>query len=451
MKKIVSVLALGALVLGLLSGCGAKSSAEAVPVESVAMITGVGAAGFADRYAGMVVSGETAEVKRDADKTVLDVLVAEGDMVQAGDVLFTYDTEAMQLSLDKLYLEKESYENTVSASEAEITELESQRSKASSDQQLQYTLQIDGRRADIREAQYNLALKEKEIAAMEESMDKTEIASPIAGRVMSVGSLDSAGDLSGGMGDYGGTGTSSDAFITVMDVSAYRVEGHINELNRGAVFEGMPVIVRSRTDRDLTWTGVVESIDWEKPVTNANNNGMMSMGDGGDEMTSSSQYPFYVALDGNDGLLLGQHVYIEPDLGGASDELRLPSWYFAEEGVVWAADAKGRLEKRELTLGEYDPVTDEYVILGGLDPADYIAFPAEGLAAGQPVTYYDESSFGGEEIYYDDFDGEEYYGEEFAFDEAPGEAFASEEIIDEGFYGGAEEDFAAAPDGEVVG
>ncbi len=437
MKKLVSVLVLGAVALGLLGGCGGKDAADAVPVESVAMITGIGAAGFADSYAGKVVSGETAELKRDADKTVLEVLVAEGDMVKAGDVLFTYDTEAMQLSLDKLRLEKESYDATISAAETEIAELESQRSKASSDQQLQYTLQIDSRRADIREAEYNLALKEKEIAAMEGSMDKTEITSPIAGRVMSVGSLDDGNDMSGGYG-YGGENT-SDAFITVMDVSAYRVEGHVNELNRGAVFEGMPVIVRSRADETLTWTGVIETIDWEKPVTNTNNNGMYYSMDGGDEMTTSSKYPFYVTLDDNDGLLLGQHVYIEPDLGGGDDTaLRLPSWYIVDGGYVWAADGKDRLEKRAVTLGDYDPDAEEYVILAGLEPADYIAFPAEGLAAGQPVTYYDESSFGG---------GEEFFDEEYYFDE--GFDFDGEVYYDEGF-DGMGEDFAVY-DAEAMG
>ena len=469
MKKIIAGLALGALALGLFSGCAARGGGEAVSVESVALITGVSSAYAADSYAGKVVSGETAELKKDADKTVLEVFVEEGDIVNEGDVLFSYDMEAMQLSLDKLRLERESYENTIAATKNEISELQRQRSSASSSQQLSYTLQIDSREADVREAQYNIALKDKEIEAMEASMQNTEITSPIAGRVMSVAEPDSAGngEYDPNMGMYGGTGSTSDAFVTVMDVSAYRVEGRINELNRGALAEGMRVVVRSRVD-DRLWTGTIDSIDWEKPVTNSNPN-MYYSDAGGDEMTSSSQYPFYVVLDSTEGLLLGEHVYIEQDfLGAVGSALRLPSWYIVDDSYVWAADARDRLEKRTVELGAYDPETDEYEILSGLDPSDYIAFPAEGLSAGMPVVYYDESSFGGDDIGFEgdgfegdygfedvfigeeDFGSEEFYSEEFyAEEDVSGEMSSAEADI---FAADEAEDGAyAVPDGKVVG
>ena len=32
---------------------------------------------------------------------------------------------------------------------------------------------------------------------------------------------------------------------------------------------------------------------------------------GSDEMTSSSKYPFYIELDNTEGLILGQHVYLQ--------------------------------------------------------------------------------------------------------------------------------------------
>ena len=474
MKKIIAGLAVGALALGLFSGCAARGGGEAVSVESVALITGVSSSYAADSYAGKVVSGETAELKKDADKTVLEVFVEEGDMVNEGDVLFSYDMEAMQLSLDKLRLERESYENTIAATKSEISELQRQRASASSSQQLSYTLQIDSREADVREAEYNIALKDKEIEAMEASMQNTEITSPIAGRVMSVSEPDSAGnELDMNMVMYGGTGSTSDAFVTVMDVSAYRVEGRINELNRGALSEGMRVLVRSRVD-DRVWTGTIDFIDWEKPVTN-NNSNMYYSDVGGDEMTSSSQYPFYVVLDSTDGLLLGEHVYIEQDLLGAvGSALRLPSWYIVDDSYVWAADARDRLEKRSVELGAYDPETDEYEILSGLDPSDYIAFPAEGLSAGMPVVYYDETSFGGDDIGYEDvgFDEDYLYEEAFGMEEdyGSGEIYVTEEDFDSGelltedgsgelasaeagddVADDAESGAYAVPDGKVVG
>ncbi len=394
MKRIILVFLLGAAALGLLAGCG-TGNGETASVQSVSMITGAGSLGVMNSYAGKVVSGETAELKKDENKTVQEVFVEEGDMVSAGDPLFSYDMEAMELSLEKLYLEQESYENTISASNSQISELQSQKSGASSSQQLSYTLQINSLEADIREAEYNKALKAKEIEAMEADMDNTVISSPISGRVMTVSDEDTTES-------YTADGESvSDAFITVMDVSSYRVEGQISELNAGALTEGMPVVIRSRIDSEQTWTGTLTAIDWDNPTSSRGENDYYSYtGD----MTTTTKYPFYVELDSTDGLLLGQHIYIEPVVNGDDESLMLPAYYINDadsDPWVWAANGRDRLEKRSLTLGEYDGDMDEYEILSGLDYDDYIAFPEESLSAGMSVTYYDEESFGGEDDYDD--------------------------------------------------
>ena len=124
MRKTITALLAAALLMGMLAGCsGSSASGEAVTVEQVSAIVNAGAVGLADRYAGVVAAGETAEVQRDQDKTILETYVEEGDMVKAGDLLFAYDTEAMQLDLDKAYLEKEKLENTIAAAQDSIAEL----------------------------------------------------------------------------------------------------------------------------------------------------------------------------------------------------------------------------------------------------------------------------------------------------------------------------------------
>ncbi len=391
MKRITAALCLCALTLGMLGGCA--GSGETAYVESVSLITGTGSVGLADRYAGKVVAGQTEEVERDTDKTILETYVEEGDTVEAGDLLFSYDMEAMQLSLDKLYLEKESYENTITAAESEISELETQKAKASSSDQLSYTLQISSKEADIREAEYNIALKEREIAAMEADMENTDVTASISGRVMSIteeGSSDS----------YYSDSTSSGAtYITIMDVTTLRVEGNINEMNASALTEGMAVTIRSRVDESQTWSGTITYIDWENPVTSDNDSYYYIYSD---DMTTSSKYPFYIELEDTEGLLLGQHVYIEPDTGDGegSTGLMLPSYYItggADNAYVWAANDKDKLEKRSVTLGSYDADTDCYEILSGLDTSDYIAFPDDSLSEGMAVEKYDEDSFSDEE------------------------------------------------------
>ena len=52
---------------------------------------------------------------------------------------------------------------------------------------------------------------------------------------------------------------------------------------------------------------------------------------------------------------------------------------------VWAADSDDRLEKRSVTLGEYDKENDTYEILDGLKGTDYIVWPSEDCKPGVPV------------------------------------------------------------------
>ena len=441
MKRMIAVAALLCAALGLFAGCGAGDD-ETVSVQSVAMIAGLSPTGVVSSYAGKVVSGEMADIEKDGGKTVLNVYVEEGDMVQAGDVLFSYDTEAMQLALDRLRLEKENYQNTIAAAKSEITALEKEKAKAETSQQLGYTLQIDTRKADIREAEYNIALKETEIEAMENSMGQAEVTAPISGRVMSVGSAD-APDMS----YEGGSG----AFITIMDLSDYRVQGQINELNRGTLTEGMRMLIRSRINSNEYWFGELESIDWENPSSS----GSQFYYDDSQDMTGSSNYPFYITLDSAEGLLLGQHVYILPDYGqlDGGTGLMLPAYYIVRDGsdtsggYVWAVSKRGKLEKRTVTLGTYDAELDRYEIISGLDFTDYIAFPNDSLSAGMSVVYYDQSNFSNDAdiLPADDnfsFDGDPVIadGEDFGIEDFDAEKFP--EAVDYG-------DEALIPEGAV--
>ena len=57
------------------------------------------------------------------------------------------------------------------------------------------------------------------------------------------------------------------------------------------------------------------SIDVNNGSTEDDSNNYWGMSSTSDDQTSSTSYPFYVELDSSDGLMLGQHVYIERDIG----------------------------------------------------------------------------------------------------------------------------------------
>ena len=82
------------------------------------------------------------------------------------------------------------------------------------------------------------------------------------------------------------------------------------------------------------------------------------------------------------------------DTGEGSSGLTLYAGFIAweEDGspYVWAETGRGKLEKRPVTLGDYDEMQDSYVILEGLTVEDFIAFPDEELCHEGASTTHDQ-------------------------------------------------------------
>ena len=353
----------------------AASSAPPVYVNSVASIVGMDS-GTSPRYSGVVEPQQTYDVKKDDSKAVAEVLVAEGDQVQPGTPLFRYDTEEMQLSLEQAELDLEGISNQISTLKNQLDDLEDEKKKASKDEQYSYTVQIQSVELQIKNEEYNSSVKKSEIDKLKASLETAEVYSEVEGVVKEV-------NLNGGT-DVTGQPL---PFISILSSGQYRIKGTISELNLGSLYQGQAVIVHSRVDQSQTWTGLVDTIEME-PTDDQRNNMYYIAGDAGQR---SSRYNFYVTLDSLEGLILGQHVYIEPDLGPASQRegLWLPAAYIAHDEVgsyVWAADENDRLEIRTLTLGDYDGENDMYQITSGLTAQDRIAYPSEDLVEGGPVT-----------------------------------------------------------------
>lgn len=388
MKKSIVFLALITAATMLFGGCGQKAEGEA-SVQSVSMVCGIGSTGLADRFAGIISPRSETEIKKDEEQVVSEVKVKAGDTVKKKQVLFTYDMEQTQLNLEKAELELEQLKNSLTAQQNEKAALEKERAKASQDQKLSYTLEIQEAETNILETNYNITTKEKEIKKLEETLKNLEVKSPVAGRIQSI-------NEEGETDNYG----NALPYITIVETGSYRVKGYVNETNAAALSEGTSVLLRSRVD-DTIWHGTISSIDWENPEQSSGND-YYSSSSASDTTTTSSKYPFYVELDDDKGLILGQHVYIEPDYGQENQEdanlIQLPSYYLNEpdgSAWVWAQDDKGLLEKRSVTLGEYNEEMDTYPVQEGLTANDYIAFPEENLKEGMTCVEYDENVFDG--------------------------------------------------------
>lgn len=357
-----------------LTACGSDS---AVYVQSVEVLAGMSGIAPGERFAGLVVSENMTEIEKDSEKNIEEVYVKSGDDVKKGQKLFAYDTEQLQLTLDKQRLELEQLNASIENYKSQIATLERERETVSGTDKLQYTVQIQTTQVDLKEAELNVKTKENEVQKSEDLLKNAVVTSPIDGRVQNVSE--------DGTDSYG----NPLPFITIQQIGSYRIKGTIGELQRGSITEGTRIKAISRTDATQTWTGTVALVDYENPTQGSGNNygGAGSV----DEMTSSSKYPFYVDLESTDGLILGQHLYLEIFTEeGQTSGPSISSGFicYDDDGTtfVWA-EKNGKLEKREVTLGEYNPMTDTQEVVEGLSLEDYIAFPDAALCReGAPTT-----------------------------------------------------------------
>jgi hypothetical protein len=94
-----------------------------------------------------------------------------------------------------------------------------------------------------------------------------------------------------------------------------------------------------------------------------------------------------------DGLILGQHVYLEVETEegeAAGIPVSMAFICYNDDGsaYVWAENGRGKLEMRAVTVGDFNDMMGTVNIIEGLTEEDYIAFPDPELCKeGVPVTH----------------------------------------------------------------
>ena len=390
MKMKKTVIALGtALILGL-TGCGGQTQ---INVAQAGMLAS--AATGTDKFAGMVVSENVVEIERDTEKQIQELYVAAGDTVRVNEKLFEYDTDTLSLTIDKQQLELDKLTQQIKDLTTQKTNVEKQikteKAKKKKDQNADLLVSLDIQlrsvNADLTTANYEKKTKQAEMNYNKDMLKNAVVRSPIKGTVRSVNE-------------------SGTPYITIQQAGAFQVKGMLSELSLGSgIMEGVAVTILSRTDPTASWTGTVSLVDYNSGASDEQDN----MYGGGDAMTTSTSYPFYITLDSTDGLLLGQHVYIQISAAAVGDDLlRIPEHYVMDvlmdeetwttTGTVWGVNPEtGKLTKVTVTLGEFDPTYGTYVILEGITAESYLADPTDpGVKEGATVYQRSELEYMGQ-------------------------------------------------------
>lgn len=337
-------------------------------VQKVSTI--IGSSYTENRYSGVVESSETVDINQDGNKSITDMYVKAGQKVSKGDKLFSYDTTEAANSIAQKKLDIEAQNNEIQAQNNTIVDYKAELNKGGDKVEIQ--ARINDASYAIRQAQNTIKATQTEIEQLNKQIENSTVLSTIDGIIKEV-------NKDGGTDESG----NQKPLVSITQTTDFRVKGSISEM--GTISEGTSVIVRSRVNEDQIYKGTVTKVETD-PQSNSNNNF-----NGADSSESASKYPFYVSLDNNKGLMLGQHVYIEADNGQSTKKKGIwldASFIVSDDNgnsYVWVSE-RGKLKKRKVELGKTDEETFATKIKSGLSVDDYIAWADDSYSEGMKTT-----------------------------------------------------------------
>lgn len=345
-----------------------ESNNQNIYVQKVSTI--IGSSYTENRYSGVVESSETVDINQDGNKSITDMYVEAGQKVSKGDKLFSYDTTEASNSIAQKKLDIEAQNNEIQAQNNTIADYKAELNKGGDKVEIQ--ARINDASFAIRQAQNTIKATQTEIDQLNKQIENSTVLSTIDGIIKEV-------NKDGGTDESG----NQKPLVSITQTTDFRVKGSISEM--GTISEGTSVIVRSRINEDQIYKGTVTKVETD-PQSNSNNNFY-----GADSSESASKYPFYVSLDNNKGLMLGQHVYIEADNGQSTKKKGIwldASFIVSDDNgnsYVWVSE-KGKLKKRKVELGKTDEETYTTKIKSGLSVDDYIAWADDSYSEGMKTT-----------------------------------------------------------------
>ena len=345
-----------------------ESNNQNIYVQKVSTI--IGSSYTENRYSGVVESSETVDINQDGNKSITDMYVEAGQKVSKGDKLFSYDTTEASNSIAQKKLDIEAQNNEIQAQNNTIADYKAELNKGGDKVEIQ--ARINDASFAIRQAQNTIKATQTEIDQLNKQIENSTVLSTIDGIIKEV-------NKDGGTDESG----NQKPLVSITQTTDFRVKGSISEM--GTISEGTSVIVRSRVNEDQIYKATVTKVETD-PQSNSNNNFY-----GADSSESASKYPFYVSLDNNKGLMLGQHVYIEADNGQSTKKKGIwldASFIVSDDNgnsYVWVSE-KGKLKKRKVELGKTDEETYTTKIKSGLSVDDYIAWADDSYSEGMKTT-----------------------------------------------------------------
>lgn len=295
---------------------------------------------------------------------VKDIEVKEGQEVEKGTKLFSYDNEEINLQMKQAELDQKMADMRYDQGKKKIDSLKKEIKKAKdSGAGKEVTDPMDEQVSELEIAQKTTDLEKEKGKLQKEELSKKQkeltIYSNFAGVVQKL-DKDAAQSSSQALGGQG------KSFLQVASKDPFQVQGTLTELQKSQIQKDQTFTVTAKANNKKKWTGKITEVS-EFPTSAE----MAQAGGMGEATQNMSQYTYKASLDNQDGLSPGYHVSLQVNLENKT-MIAVPSKSIVEKGddAFVYVEEKGKLRKQNVKKGSTDGDWTEVV---------------EGVTVGQKV------------------------------------------------------------------
>ncbi|OFD88242.1 RND transporter MFP subunit [Bacillus mycoides] len=277
---------------------------------------------------------------------VKDIAVKEGQEVEKGTKLFSYDNEEINLQMKQADLDQKMADMRYDQGKKKIDSLKKEIKKVKdSGAGKEVTDPMEEQVSELEMAQKTTDLEKEKGKLQKEELSKKQneltIYSNFTGVVQKL-DKDAAQSSSQALGGQG------KAFLQVASKDPFQVQGTLTELQKSQIQKDQTFTVTAKANNKKKWTGKITEVS-EFPTSAEM---AQAAGEGTQNM---SQYTYKASLDSQDGLSPGYHVSLQVNLENKT-MIAVPTKSIVEKGedAFVYIEEKGKLRKQNVKKGATD-------------------------------------------------------------------------------------------------
>ena len=226
------------------------------------------------------------EIRSEVSGRIAKVLVEAGEVVAAGQPLIELDQSSLKVQLDEARLGVKS-----AGLRAERAELDFKRFQALAERA--YVPEKDRKESEItfQLAQTDTASQEARVRLLENSLAKSIITAPYAGRILSLAARPGMIVTGADAGREGNT------LLELADLGQLRVEASVNEIDVASLTLGMPVEITFESVPEAKASGRISFIAPAAGKAPGGDVSSMSAGGGGGGRGSARDFPIQITIE----------------------------------------------------------------------------------------------------------------------------------------------------------